>query len=110
MKKSELKQPVTEVMAEMSRPNKKKVVPKRKPRAASKTYSLVPAPDPLLPGEMELRVKGKLIASLFPSPEDGANQIRYVNHADDSEYGCDGPIEAVAKTMASDYLKYGEIP
>jgi hypothetical protein len=74
MKKSELKQLIKEVIQEIWEKSPKRVTSKRKIKAASKPWTLKPSNDPIMNGEMELRVKGKVVASLWPSPEDGEGQ------------------------------------
>jgi hypothetical protein len=96
MKKSQLKTLIREVIQEAGK-TPRKVISKRKPLAARKPYTLLPPKDPLFDGEMELKVRGKVVASLWPSPEDGEGQIRYMTYPQENEYGCDGPIEDVAK-------------
>jgi hypothetical protein len=102
MKKSELKALINEVIEEMAGP-KKLNASKRKAKAASKGYTLKPSPDPVMNGEMELRVKGKVVAHLwydqFPGehPEHEKNVI-YAIYPSDNEYAeFDTTIEDVAK-------------
>lgn len=102
MKKSELKALINEVIQEMAGP-KKLNVSKRKAKAASKGYTLKPSPDPVMNGEMELRVKGKVVAHLWYDewPEEHPNHkkaVSYMLYPSENEYAeYDKTIEDVVK-------------
>jgi hypothetical protein len=95
MTRSELKKLISETIQEMAKTPKRKA-PVRKAKAASKGYTLKPNPDPIMDGEMELRVKGKVVAVLWTDESgDGTN---YMLFPSENEYGgTTGSIEEVAK-------------
>lgn len=93
MKRSELKQLISETIAEMAK-TPKQMAPNRKTIAAKKPYSLKLSPDPIIPGEMDLKVRGKLVATLWKQ----GNNVGYMIFPSENEYVIyDDDIEKVAK-------------
>jgi hypothetical protein len=93
MTKNELKQLIGETIQEMAE-TPKRVAPNRKTMAAKKPYSLKPSTDPIIPGEMDLKVRGKLVATLWKQE----NKVGFMIFPSELEYlSANGNIENVAK-------------
>jgi hypothetical protein len=100
MNKSELRALIKETIEEMAKA-KKPIKTARKAKAAAKGYTLKPSPDPIMDGEMELRVRGKVVATLWPS-EQLEGETCYMLFPSESEYGTMASIEDTAKSIVKD--------